>query len=204
MAENNPPEEKPGLLLHVCCAPCSTATIESLREEYRVTALFYGPNIHPEVEYIVRLEEMEKCARIAGIELIRAEYDMIRWFESVAGFNSDSFDEGRCVSCFQTRLEKTADYAVEKGFRYFSTTLTAGAGRDVGKIVDAGRAAAESRGIEFRPLMPSGNLQQRCLELSREYSLYRQDYCGCVFSRRERDRNLRSGAAGMANVRHEG
>ena len=175
-----------------------------MKEEYRVTALFYGPNIHPEVEYIVRLEEMEKCARIAGIEVIRAEYDMVRWFEETAAFDSDSFDGERCGTCYRVRLEKTADYAVEKGFRRFSTTLTVGPDRDVGKVVEAGRTAAESRGIEFRPLMPSADSQRRCLELSREYSLYRQNYCGCVFSRRERDQNLRSSAGGLANVRHEG
>jgi hypothetical protein len=204
MTEKNTPEGKPDLLLHVCCAPCSTYSIESLKRDYRVTALFYGPNIHPEVEYIVRLEEMERYAQISGVEMIRAEYDMVRWFEEMNGFESESYDGERCGICYHIRLEKTAEYAVEKGFRHFSTTLTVSPGRDAAKIARAAREVGERRGLEFRPLTPSEDVFRRCLELSRRFDLYRQDYCGCVFSRRDRDRNLRSSAGGLANVQHEG
>ncbi len=193
MNNQETPGEKPDILLHICCAPCATHAVDVLKADFRVTGLFYGPNIHPEIEYIMRLEEAERFAKIAGIQLIRAEYDMTRWFYKVEGLETDSEGGERCSSCCSMRLEKTAEYAVEKGIKFFTTTLSISPHKDAADINTSGAEIAERYGLTYHhaDFKKNGGFQ-RSVEISRKLELYRQDYCGCVFSRRMRD--LRIGA----------
>jgi len=193
MIHQETPGEKPEILLHMCCAPCATHAVEMLKGDFRVTGLFYGPNIHPEIEYIMRLEEAERFAETAGIEMIRAEYDMTRWFESVEGLESEEEGGERCSNCCRMRLEKTAEYAVEKGIEYFTTTLSVSPHKDSGDINDSGAEIAERLGLTYYHAdFKKKDGFKKSVDISRKLGLYRQDYCGCVFSRRDRDSRNRS------------
>lgn len=205
MIDQELPIEKPGILLHICCAPCSTHPIEVLKEDYRVTGFFYGPNIHPELEYIIRLEEMEKYAQIAGIELIRAEYEMARWFHLVEGLEDEPEGAERCNICYRMRLEKTADYAIERGIHNFSTTLTVSPHKESDVINAIGEEVARRYGLNFyKANFKKKDGFKKCVELSKRHGLYRQNYCGCVSSRRERDTGLDQSKDVSAPLPHRG
>ena len=183
--------DKPALLLHICCAPCSTHPIETLREEYRIIGFYYGPNIHPEVEYIARLEEMERVADQMGIELIRGEHDMPAWFRRTEGLEDEHEGGERCRVCYRIRLEKTAEYAVERNIPYFTTTLSVSPHKDADEINRIGAEVAEDYHLTFLPAnFKKKDGFKRCMEVAKALNLYRQDYCGCVYSRRERDARL--------------
>jgi predicted adenine nucleotide alpha hydrolase (AANH) superfamily ATPase len=183
------PKEKPALLLHICCAPCSIHPLEIMQEDYRVTGIYYGPNIHPEVEYIVRLEEMERVAGEKSIELIRAEYDMPEWFRKMEGLEQEHEGGERCKACYRIRLEKTAEYAVERNIENFTTTLSVSPHKDAGEINRIGTEIAEKYNLNFLSVdFKKRDGFKRSMEAAKELGLYRQDYCGCVYSRRERDR----------------
>jgi predicted adenine nucleotide alpha hydrolase (AANH) superfamily ATPase len=185
--------KRPELLLHICCAPCSTHPIDVLKEEYQVIGLFYGPNIHPEVEYIFRLEEMERVAGELGIELIRAEYEMSRWFQLTGGLEDEEEGGRRCCICYRMRLEKTADYAVERGIRYFTTTLSVSPHKNADEINAIGLDIGKRRGLTFLPAnFKKKDGFKKAVEMARRLGLYRQDYCGCAYSRRERDARVKS------------
>jgi len=192
MAQSEKRRARPELLLHICCAPCSTYPIETLKSEYRVTGFYYGPNIHPEVEYIVRLEETERLAKMMGIELIRAEYDMTKWFHQTEGLEEDHEGGERCRVCYRMRLERTARYAIEKKIKYFTTTLSVSPHKDAEDINRIGLEVAERCGLIFLPVdFKKKDGHKKSIEISKKLGLYRQDYCGCVYSRRERDYRLK-------------
>jgi predicted adenine nucleotide alpha hydrolase (AANH) superfamily ATPase len=192
MVESEKQNERPELLLHICCAPCSTYPIEVLKSEYRLIGLYYGPNIHPEVEYIVRLEEMERLAKMTRIELIRAEYDMTEWFHQTEGMEEDHEGGERCRVCYRMRLGKTAQYAIEKKIEYFTTTLSVSPHKNAEDINEIGIEVAEQFGLTFLPVdFKKKDGHKKSIEISKKLGLYRQDYCGCVYSRRERDYKLR-------------
>ncbi len=181
------PNGKPDMLLHICCAPCSTHPIGLLKDEYQLTGLFYGPNIHPELEYITRLDEAERFAGIMGIELIRAEYDLDNWFSLMEGRGEDVEGGECCKDCIAMRLERTAEYALERGIPIFSTTLTVSPHKSSDIINSIGLEVGERYGLEFYPAdFKKQDGFRKGLEIARQHNLYRQDYCGCVYSRRER------------------
>ncbi|MBI2908324.1 MAG: epoxyqueuosine reductase QueH [Chloroflexi bacterium] len=170
------------LLLHTCCAPCATYTVKSLREEgIDPTAFWYNPNIHPFSEHDKRLETLRSFAEAAKLELIAPEgYDMPAYFRAVVGH-----EERRCPDCYRLRLRRTAIAARDKGFLMFSTTLLISPFQQHEKLIEVGEEIALEEGVEFYYRdFRRGYHESR--QMAREMDLYRQKYCGCVYSEWER------------------
>ena len=172
------------LLLHVCCGPCSTHVIETLREKYDLTLFFYNPNVEPVNEYEQRLETAEKYAKELGLPLIVGDYDNIEWHNAVQGHEQDEEGGERCSICFRYRLEKTAELAKEKDFDLFITTLSVSPYKNAEVINIIGLELAKKYGIEFleSDFKKHGGYMHS-VELSKKHNLYRQHYCGCLFSK---------------------
>jgi len=175
------------LLFHCCCAPCATACVESLRGEGLEPELFwYNPNIHPYTEYKNRREALVQFAAVNGLRLETADEYGLRFFiRTVFHEMENGAGQARCELCYRTRLEKTASFAAEKGFRSFSTSLLVSPYQNHDAIRAAGEEAAAKYGVEFlyrdfRPLFRDGQARARSL------GLYMQKYCGCIFSEEER------------------
>jgi predicted adenine nucleotide alpha hydrolase (AANH) superfamily ATPase len=176
---------KPKLLLHVCCAPCSTHVINVLRDEYEVEAFFYNPNIHPEEEYRLRIEESRAYCKRIGLPLHSVDYDTQEWFKRIAGHEGDEEGGARCRICYRLRLEKTAEKAARDGFQYFTTTLTISPHKDAKVINAIGRELARQHGVSFLEAdFKKKDGFKQSVELSRKYGMRRQNYCGCVYSLR--------------------
>ena len=174
---------KKKLLLHSCCGPCSTAVIERLLPEYAVTVFYYNPNIHPEAEYTHRKAEQQRVCKSYGVEYIEGDYIPEDFFASVKGLEEEPEGGKRCRECFLLRMRRTAFLAKEKGFDLFDTTLSVSPHKNYDVISEVGRLLEEETGIAYL----SGNYKKqngykRSVDLSRELELYRQNYCGCVFS----------------------
>ena len=177
---------KKTMLLHSCCGPCSSAVIERLLPDYDVTVLYYNPNITDEEEYLHRLSEQKRLIEEAypGVKLICGNYDPQRWLEAVRGLENEPEGGARCSVCFKLRLEETAREAKERGFDCFDTTLTVSPHKNYEVISAIAGHISDELGIAYE----AGNYKKkdgfkRSIELSREYGLYRQDFCGCEFSR---------------------
>ena len=170
------------ILLHCCCGPCATYTIKSLREQnFEVTALWYNPNIHPFTEHQQRLESMHRLASAMDFRLIETEgYEMPIHLRSVLGS-----EENRCTSCYDMRLGKTAQIARENGFDAFSTTLLISPYQNQELLERVGRSAANEHKTTFH-FQDFREGYRESQQLAREFDLYRQKYCGCIFSEWER------------------
>ncbi|MDO4815865.1 MAG: epoxyqueuosine reductase QueH [Bacillota bacterium] len=181
-------EEKPSILLHSCCGPCSSAVIELLAKYFDVTVLWYNPNLYPREEFEKRLEtqkQLIECLEKDGskAKLMECEWRCDDYFPRVKGLENEPEEGKRCIECFRIRLEETAKIAAEKGFRWFCTTLTVSSRKDAVVINAIGREFAEKYGVKWLPSefrKREGN--HRSIILSEKYGLYRQEYCGCVFS----------------------
>lgn len=174
---------KPRLLLHICCAPCSTHVLNLLEREYRIEAYFYNPNIHPRREYTLRWREAQAFADKVEVPFHSGIYDPARWFRLIKGHEEDREGEGRCRICYEHRLKKTAEKASAEGFDIFTTTLTVGPRKKAETINAIGQRLARRYGVEFL----ASDFKKRdgfkmSVELSKTYGLRRQKYCGCVFS----------------------
>ena len=184
--------ERPTLLLHACCAPCSSYVLEYLSRYFRITVLNYNPNISPESEFRFRAEEIERFVREMQFpteppEVIVGRYDPDRFYEAVHGYEGEPEGGERCEICFRLRLSEAAEYARNGGFDYFSTTLSISPLKNAALLNTIGGELAEAYGVPYLYSdFKKRNGYKRSIELSREYGLYRQDYCGCVFSKRER------------------
>ena len=173
------------MLVHICCAPDSLFVMGFLRKDYEVEGFFYNPNIHPREEYLLRLQESRKVAKTVGFNLIEGPYDDTRWFEITKKFKDEPEKGRRCDVCYAMRLEKTAEKAAELGFDSFTTVMSLSPWKKAEVMNRIGRMLAHRFQIEFL----EGNFKKKdgfkkSIELSKEYGLYRQDYCGCVYSRR--------------------
>lgn len=171
------------MLLHACCAPCSTVPVERLKDDFEVTLFFYNPNIYPESEYLSRRHEIESFAGKHEISLIIGDYDRERWSGAVKGHERDPEGSGRCILCYRMRLETTAGIAVESGFDSFCTTLTLSPHKNAEVINRLGYEIARKTGVDFMEAnfkKKDGFLQS--VRASEREGLYRQDYCGCEFS----------------------
>lgn len=184
-----PAEAKPKLLLHACCAPCSSAVLERLREHFSITILYYNPNIYPPQEYHRREQELERFlqdAGMSGISLIELPYDPQEFYTAVKGLEAEPERGERCTVCYRLRMEQAARYAAAHGFDWFTTTLSISPVKDPVRINQIGQELAQKYGVAHLPSeFRKKNGYKRSLELSAEYGLYRQDYCGCVFSVRK-------------------
>ena len=217
--------EVPKLLLHVCCAPCSSHCLEFLRQYFDVTVFFYNPNITEDKEYHKRVAEekrlieeynrqveeknfegMHSDEHARKISIIEGEYDPKEYFEAVKGYEDIPEGGARCRKCFELRLRKTAETAAFNGFEYFTTSLTISplknadvlneVGEEAAKVVNEKNAANDSnetkaaeRAVYFLPSdFKKKDGYKRSIELSCRFGLYRQDYCGCGFSKVERER----------------
>lgn len=182
---------KPKLLLHSCCAPCSSAILEFLQNYFDTTVYFYNPNITFEEEYYKRLNEQREYHEKRGysIRVIEGKYDPKEdFFKQVKGLEDRKEGGERCFKCYTLRMEATAQKAKELGFDYFSTVLSISPLKNAQWINEIGEELSEKYGIKFlNGDFKKKNRYLRSTEISREYELYRQDYCGCVFSKMERE-----------------
>ena len=179
---------RPPLLLHSCCGPCSSSVLERLTEHFRVTLLYYNPNIEPEEEYLRRLSEQKRLLSLLPekIPLLLCAYDHDA-FDAFAPAMADMPEGGeRCTACFALRLNYSAAQAKEHGFEYFTTTLSVSPHKNADKVNRAGEEAGKKYGVKYLFAdFKKKNGYLRSLELSRRYDLYRQDYCGCRYSKGE-------------------
>ena len=185
--------EKPALLLHSCCGPCSTAVIERLVDDYDITVFFYNPCITDREEYERRKENQIRFIEYynlhlggtAKVNFIEGDYDPETYFDAVKGHEAEPEGGSRCTICFTQRLETTAEAAKLGGFSLFTTTLTVSPHKNYPLISAIGKRAAEEYGVEFLDLDFKKKAGfQRSIQMSKEYELYRQNYCGCEFSKR--------------------
>ena len=182
---------RPRLLLHGCCAPCSSYVLEYLSEIFDITLFYYNPNIAPREEFERRAAEAARLIREMGVPVALqvARYEPELWREAVRGLENEPEGGRRCEACFRLRLNKTAQAAKEGGYDYFTTTLSISPLKDAQLLCRLGGELSQPSGVPYlySDFKKKGGYQ-RSIELSRIYSLYRQDYCGCAFSRAERER----------------
>lgn len=189
-------KEPPRLFLHSCCAPCSSYVLEYLSPYFAITVFYYNPNISKAEEYRKRVEEQKRLIGAYNrekkgypIEVIEGDYEPARFFEVAKGYEDVPEGGERCFRCFELRLGETAVRAKAKGYDYFATTLTISPLKNAVKINEIGQALAEEYGIEWLPSdFKKKDGYKRSIELSAQYELYRQNYCGCAFSKAERIR----------------
>ena len=184
---------RPRLLLHVCCATCSTACLEQLTETFEVTCFYYNPNIEPETEFEHRYAELIRLTRempLPGTPLvIKGEYEHERFAELALGLEDIPEGGERCTRCYRLRLEETAKAAREGGYDYFTTTLSVSPYKNAEKLNTIGAYLAEAHGVPYLfSDFKKHDGYLRSIRLSAEYNLYRQDYCGCVYSKAHADR----------------
>ena len=174
------------ILLHACCAPCSSAIVECLLEnDVRPTLFFYNPNIFPKEEYERRKAECIRHAEMMELDIVDADYDHNKWLEMVRGYESEPERGARCLICFRERLAAAALYAYEHDFRVFATTLTTSRWKSLEQIAEAGEYAASLfPDLKFwAQNWRKGGLSERRNELVQKYNFYNQNYCGCEFSK---------------------
>ena len=185
---------KPKLLIHSCCAPCSSYVLEYLSQHFDITLLYYNPNISPKSEFEYRVSELKRLVsempldKEINIEI--PEYNDREFYDEVKGMEDIPEGGERCFKCYEIRLRKAIEYAKENGFEYFTTTLSISPYKNAEKLNEIGeRLAGEYGGVKWLPSdFKKKNGYKRSIELSRKYNLYRQDYCGCVYSKAERDK----------------
>ncbi|PIT88129.1 MAG: diacylglucosamine hydrolase [Candidatus Magasanikbacteria bacterium CG10_big_fil_rev_8_21_14_0_10_36_32] len=171
------------LLLHTCCAPCSIAIIDEMKNQFQLTVFFYNPNIFPEDEYLKRKAEVIKICQEWGVSMIDMDYETDKWNQSVIGLETEPESGVRCLTCFQFRLTRTAEYAKQNNFGYFATSLTMGRNKKAEVINPIGLALAEKLGVIFYAEdWKKNGRQEKGRQLTVEKKIYRQSYCGCLFS----------------------
>lgn len=180
----------PRLFLHSCCAPCSSYVFEYLSKYFDITDFFYNPNINPSKEYEKRVEEIKRLIQELPMEhtvhFTEGDYKPEDFFAMAKGLEEVPEGGERCFRCYRMRLEETAKKAAEGGYDYFTTTLTISPLKNAEKLNEIGEELAEIYGVKHLPSnFKKKNGYKRSIELSTEYNLYRQNYCGCVFSKRE-------------------
>lgn len=178
----------PTLLLHSCCAPCSSYTLEYLSRYFSITVFYFNPNISPKAEFDKRFAEQKRLIEALPsenkISLICGDYNYDEFLNIARGYESVPEGGERCFRCYRMRLEKTAELAKQKGFDYFCTTLSISPLKNSQKINEIGFDVAEKYGVKWLPSdFKKREGYKRSIELSREYGLYRQNFCGCVFSK---------------------
>ena len=189
--------ERPRLLLHSCCGPCSSYVLECLAAHFRVTVDYYNPNIFPEAEFEKRLSEQRRLLAempsASDVALVADPYDEAEFLEAVKGLEAEPEGGARCAVCYRLRLAHTAKRAAAEGFDFFTTTLTVSPYKHADVLNEIGKELAEEVGVPylFSDFKKKDGYKRSCT-LAAEYGLYRQDYCGCRFSLREEDEKART------------
>ena len=196
-------EEKrvPSLLLHSCCAPCSSYVLEYLSQYFHITVFYYNPNIYPESEYGKRIREQQELISKMDLKnpvsFLAGEYEQEKVYEMAEGMEHLREGGARCMKCYELRLAETARRAAEGGFDYFTTTLSISPLKNAQKLNEIGVRIGREAGVEYLVSdFKKKNGYKRSVELSEEYGLYRQDYCGCEFSLAERRAQSAAESAG--------
>lgn len=186
-------EKVPRLLLHSCCAPCSSYVLEYLSDFFEITVFYYNPNIFPESEYTKRILEqqtlIEKMRTRYPVSFIAGQYDKERFYQMAEGMEHMKEGGVRCMKCYELRLRETAEIASQGDFDYFTTTLSISPMKNAERLNEIGMRLAEEYGVSYlQSDFKKRNGYKRSIELSKVYGLYRQNYCGCEFSIREENR----------------
>lgn len=180
----------PALALHSCCAPCSSYVLEALSPFFEISVYYYNPNIAPRAEYERRKAEQQRLIETAQFEnavcFFDADYSEDTWHQAVLGLEQEPEGGARCLACFEHRLAQTALFAEQHGIEWFCSTLSVSPHKDAAAINEIGQRLASERGLRFLPSdFKKRGGYQRSLELSKQLGLYRQNYCGCAYSRRD-------------------
>lgn len=180
---------KPRLLLHSCCAPCSSYVLEYLSRYFDITVFYFNPNISPKDEYIKRVDEVKRLIKempaCADVKFIEGRYEPSEFYDAAKGLEDASEGGERCLKCFELRLNEAAKTAAETGAEYVCTTLTISPLKSAENLNRIGEETAARYGVKWLPSdFKKKNGYKRSIELSNEYNLFRQNYCGCVFSKR--------------------
>ncbi|WP_138160548.1 epoxyqueuosine reductase QueH [Peptoniphilus catoniae] len=179
--------KKPKLLLHSCCAPCSSAVLEKLKEIFDISIFYYNPNLDSKDEFIRRSDEQKRLAEELGIKKVIVEdYKPEDYYLKIKGHENDKEGGPRCFLCFELRLEKTAELAKKFDFDYFTTTLSISPYKNAQALNEIGEKLGKKHGVNYLYSdFKKENGYKRSIELSKLYKLYRQNYCGCEFSKKE-------------------
>ena len=186
-------DKRPRLLLHACCAPCSSYVLEYLSRFFDITLYFYNPNITPAEEYAYRAEELSRLVPEMGLDggvsLVVSDYNSDEFYNIASGLEDAPEGGARCARCYRLRLEASARYAAKCGFDYFTTTLSISPYKNSRWLNEIGAELSEEYGVKYLYSdFKKKNGYKRSCELSEMHGLYRQDYCGCEFSRIQRDK----------------
>lgn len=184
-------EETPSLLLHSCCAPCSSYVLEYLSNYFKITIFYYNPNITDEKEYEKRVTELKRLLKELKVKneihFIEGAYEPNRFFEMAKGLEEEKEGGSRCIKCYYMRLEEAAKEAKNRNFDYFTTTLSVSPYKKAEKLNEIGKMLGDQYKVNYLYSdFKKKNGYKRSIELSKEYHLYRQDYCGCIYSKQER------------------
>lgn len=179
---------KPKLLLHSCCAPCSSYVITYLYDYFDITILYYNPNIYPYEEYKKRKDEQIRLiSNFNGVKIIDCDYDNDVYNEVIKGLENEPERGSRCTKCFYLRLDKTGEIAKKNNFEYFDTTLTVSPYKNARLLNEIGEVISKKYDIKWLYSdFKKNDGYKKSIELSKKYDLYRQDYCGCIYSRRDK------------------
>jgi hypothetical protein len=184
-----PLEEKPKILIHVCCAVCGSYLVETLKERFKPVVFYCNPNIYPGEEYKKRLESAEKLAEINNADFIEADYDYESWRKAVAGLENEPEGGKRCPACFSFRIRKAAEEARRRNIRFFATTLSLSPYKDEDLIDNLGDGIGRETNLRFvaaKELAPDKkDFWKKTREIARQKDFYHQKYCGCEFSQRK-------------------
>ncbi len=183
------------ILLHTCCAPCVCYPIDVLiNQGYQVTLFYYNPNIHPRKEYELRLKELKGyIKKYKNVKIIEGIYEPKKWFKLIKGLENEPERGKRCDICYQMRLEQTAKLAKEKNFDYFASALSISPHKKADKLSELGQLLAQKYQIKFfdKDWKKNDGFKISC-QISRQENFYRQDYCGCIYSKLEREKKLKN------------
>ena len=182
----------PRLLLHSCCAPCSSYCLELLSQYFEITVFYYNPNIFPPEEYYMRVEEQARFVKELPakhqITFVEGRYDTERFYEMAKGMEQLKEGGERCFACYELRLREAAEYAKDQGYDFFTTTLSISPLKNATKLNEIGEKLEKEYGIGYLYSdFKKQNGYKRSTEISNEYNMYRQYYCGCVYSKKQRD-----------------
>ena len=185
----------PTLLIHSCCAPCSSYCLEVLSSYFNITVLYYNPNIYPEEEYHMRAKEQERFVKEFPakypIRFVEGEYDTKKFYDMAKGLEHINEGGERCYKCYELRLREACEYAKANGFDFFTTTLSISPMKNAKWLNEIGAKLEEEYGIRYLYSdFKKKNGYKRSTEISNEYGMYRQYYCGCVFSKNQRDAEI--------------